>query len=380
MYILIVLAPLFLIRTPTSRVDAVRPRILIIPQFRRIGDLVCATPMFSAIKEKYPGSFLAIVVAEYAGTKGLIEHDPNVDEVIVLKNSEYLNFFRIFNFFKRIKSGDFDWSININTSSMGTVLSVFGQIPNRVKITRKRRPFAETLSDWMNTHVIRYEEGEYIPTLYLKTLRFLDISLPKSINKRIYTSPESDEKAQKFLNTHKITSDDYVVGISVTAGNKIKEWQLSKFAELAWVLIEKHKAKIVFIGSPKDEKKIRQVNEAIGNQGIIATKNFSLGELPSLLKRLSVFISADTGPMHIAHAVGTPLIDIIGPVDPHEQAPMNDPRAIIVTPPSHIKPTIFAFRRAGNPELSRHALETISVQDVLGAFENLYKKSQNKKM
>jgi len=88
-----VLAPLLFLRG--FRANMHTGKILVIPQLTRIGDLVCATPVFSALKEVMPDVHVAVVVAEFAGTKGIIENNPNIDEIIVLSNDEYLEFFGI---------------------------------------------------------------------------------------------------------------------------------------------------------------------------------------------------------------------------------------------------------------------------------------------
>jgi ADP-heptose:LPS heptosyltransferase len=129
----------------------------------------------------------------------------------------------------------------------------------------------------------------------------------------------------------------------------------------------------VFIGSSRDSARISRLiagfNESYRPSCIQAT-DFSLEDLPSLIKRFSFFISGDTGPMHMAHALGVPLIDIIGPVHPDEQAP-RDGMSIIVKPKGSVAPTIFAFEKAGAATLSREALDSTSVEDVFRAFSGL---------
>lgn len=353
-----------------SHKDNKQLRILIFPQLTRIGDLVCTTPLFRALKEKYPGCFLVVVVSMAQGTAGIIRGNPCVDEVIFFESEEYTRFFGLFRFFRKVRKYHFDWGINIAASTMGTLTLMFSLIPRRVKIIRKERPLTESLTDWTNTHKISYKEGEHIPTLYLRALRFLNIPLPSHIRKEVFQAGEGNNKTRDFLYKYSIKENDFVVGISVTAGNEIKEWGVKKFGELARCITNKYSAKIVFIGAPRDREKLECANEYSGNTGIITT-DFNIEELPSLLKRLTIFISADSGPMHIAHALGVPLIDIIGPVDPYEQAP-RDGKSIVVSPPAHIKPTIFALRRPGDPRESKRANEAVSVDDVMNAFHTLH--------
>ena len=149
------------------------PRILIIPQFTRIGDLICATPIFREIKKKYPNSYLAVVVTPKIA--GIIKNNPRIDEIIIFEDRDYLEFFGLCRLFKKIRDEKFDWSICVSADTMGTILSVYGLIPNRIKIIRQERNFSEILSDWMNNFLIYYKNGEYIPQLYLKTIKFFGI-------------------------------------------------------------------------------------------------------------------------------------------------------------------------------------------------------------
>lgn len=338
-----IFAGLAFLRLEKEKKDKIR--ILIIPQFTRIGDLVCVTPVFREIKNKYPNSHLAVVITPKI--VGIIKNNPYINKIIFFEDDEYLKFFGILKLLKKIRDEKFDWSICVSADTMGTILSIYGLISNRVKIIRQERNFSEILSDWLNNFVVPYKNGEYIPQFYLKTLKFLGIE-SNNIKKEVFVSEAGEEKVKKFLKEKNISSDDLIIGISATAGNKIKEWPLERFEKLDKRLTEVYKAKIIFL-NPND---------------------FSLEELPSLMKRFRIFIAADSGPIHIAHALGVPLIDIIGPVDPADQAPQGE-NCVIVGPSEAIKPTIFAMRPAGDEKETKKAVESISVDMVYKAVKSL---------
>lgn len=314
-----------------------KPRILIIPHLTRIGDLVCATPVFRAIKEKYPDSHLAVLVA--GRLEGLLKNNPRVDEIIIYRHYDLLGTIR------RIRQGNFDWSFILSGTAVGTIISFLALIPNRAKITRRPRPPSEFFTDWFSNFQFRYEHHTYLPRYYLRLLEFIGIKNPEEI-KEVFVSKEGERKAEEFLRKSNLAISDFLVGISATAGNKIKEWGEEKFKKLAEELVQRYGAKIIYLGSA----------------------GFSLEELPSLIKRLKLFIAVDTGPIYIAHALKIPLIDIIGPVDPAEQPP-KDGKSIQVLPPAPIQPTSFVFKKPGKDH--RKALDTIAVENVLEAVDTL---------
>lgn len=343
------------------------PRILIIPQLTRIGDLICATPVFKQIKEKYQNCHLTVLVTPKIA--GIVKNNPRLDEIILLEDRDYLEFFGLFRLFKRVRERHFDWSINLASSTMGSLIALYGGIPHRIKIVKPNPPLTESLIDWWNQHRILYRFGERIPLLYLRSLTPLGIESSVEGKKEIFTSAAGDSKTQEFFSKYSITANDFIIGISVSAGNRIKEWGDEKFASLARQLVAKYGAQIIFIGPPSDSDRIDKIVQAAG-WGFIKATNFSLEGLPSLIKRFNLFIAVDSGPIHIAHALGVPLIDIIGPVDPDEQAP-NYGNYLIVKSPSDIKPTIFALRSPGDPIESRKAVGSITVKQVFEAVEDI---------
>jgi ADP-heptose:LPS heptosyltransferase len=355
---------LFLMRILNKSRAGDAPRFLLIPQLTRIGDVICTTPVFRAIKKAYPNSHIAVFVSVM--TSSLMAHNPYVDEIIQFEDYSF------FQLAKKIRTERFDWCVSFSGTSLSTLIAVWGMIPRRVKITRPDRPLTESLTDWMVANQLVYKDHSYLPQVYLNMLKYAGITSSDTA-KEVFTSPDGERKAEMFMSSQALSSTDTIVGISVTAGNAIKEWGDDKFSELASRIIDEYKAKIVFIGSSRDSARISRLiagfNESYRPSCIQAT-DFSLEDLPSLIKRFSFFISGDTGPMHMAHALGVPLIDIIGPVHPDEQAP-RDGMSIIVKPKGSVAPTIFAFEKAGAATLSREALDSTSVEDVFRAFSGL---------
>ena len=348
---------LFIYGAGKNKVDYGRPRILIMPHLTRIGDLVCATPVFRAIKEKYPNAYLAVLVA--GRVEALVKTNPRIDEIIVYRHND------LWWTIKKIRERRFDWNLSLSGTSMSSVIALLGLIPNIAKITRRSRPLSEFFTDWLATNKLRYPHHVYLPGYYLRLLNFIRINNPKEI-KEIFTSKSGEVKANDYFAKVGVNEHDVVVGMSITAGNKIKEWGDDKFQELVAELKKRYQVQVVFIGSKNDEQRIKKISSP---EDAIAT-NFKLDELPSVLKRLNLFISVDSGPLYIAHALKVPLVDIIGPVDPSEQPP-SDERSIQVLPPPYIKPSSFVMKKPGGLEEHKKATASISVEDVVRAVDEL---------
>ena len=161
-------------------------KVLVIPHLTRIGDLVCATPVFRAIKEKYPDSHLAVLAA--GRLEGLLKNNPRVDEIIIYRHYD------LWGTIKKIRQGRFDWSFVLSGTAVGVIISFLALIPNRTKITRRPRPFSEFFTDWLSNYKLRYEHHTYLPRYYLRLLEFIGIKNPEEI-KEVFVSEEGERKA-----------------------------------------------------------------------------------------------------------------------------------------------------------------------------------------
>jgi len=115
--------------------------IFIIPHLTRVGDLICSTPVFYAIKNIYPNSKISVLVSKKA--IGIIKNNPRIDDIIIYEDYSFLSLM------SEIRKRKFNWSFSLSGTSISTLLVLWGLIPNRVKLTRSPKPFTELITDWM---------------------------------------------------------------------------------------------------------------------------------------------------------------------------------------------------------------------------------------
>jgi ADP-heptose:LPS heptosyltransferase len=113
-----------------------------------------------------------------------------------------------------------------------------------------------------------------------------------------------------------------LVGIHASGGRAIKQWDPERFATVAARLADDRHAVIVLTGGPTDRDLIDHVKELVAPRRVIdASGDIDLLELAALLQRMDLFITGDTGPMHLAAAMGTPVVAVFGPSAPERYAP-----------------------------------------------------------
>jgi ADP-heptose:LPS heptosyltransferase len=345
-----------------SRKIGTKKRILVLPQLSRIGDIVCSTGVFYNIKKSYPDSYVFVLVSKKAF--GIIKNNKKIDGFIIYEDYSF------FGLIKKIKSENFNYSINLTATSINTCLTLWSCIENRIKTIVENPPITERLTDCMSNHRLLYKNHTYLPLHHIKLLNFIGINNPED-KKEIWLSETANIKADNFVKS--LPPHKKIIGISITAGNKIKELGDERFEKLINKLLENEENIVCCIGSKNDSERIDKIISKVNNPRFIKATDFNLEELPSLMKTFSLYIAVDTGPIYIAHALGVPLIDIIGPVDPTEQPP-KDNRSIQILPRGDIKPSSFVFKKRGTKDEIISAIQNTDINDIYKAASILLSK------
>lgn len=340
-------------------------KILVI-QTAKIGDLVCTTPVFREIKNKFPNCYLAaLVIAE---TKDILRNNPRLDEIISL--NDFPEIIGKIKLIRKLRKEKYDWVFTLLPDSFNNLIAFWSSVPNRVATTYKDAGELASLTSVFNNYRLEYREHTLALRHYLNLLKFAGIE-NYSEEKEIFIKPEEEERALNFLKKQNLDNDDLLIGISVGTRVRLKEWELPKFAELSDRLIEQLGAKIIFIGASGDMVKIEETQKMIKNPAINAVGVFELHELPALLKKLKLFVSVDTGPLYIANTVGTPVIDIAGPIDIKEVRPSGN-KFRILQKDIYCVPCSFMFKiLLSCKEGHRRCLKEISPEEVFNAAVSL---------
>jgi heptosyltransferase-2 len=120
------------------------------------------------------------------------------------------------------------------------------------------------------------------------------------------------------------------IGMHVSGGRAIKQWPESRFRELAERLVRERSAAIVLTGTPADRAQLEEVRRALPADRVLdLSGDVGLLTAAAVIAGLDLFVTGDTGPMHLAHAVGTPVVAVFGPSEPRRYAPRG-PRDSIV--------------------------------------------------
>ena len=303
-------------------------RILVI-QTAKIGDLICSTPVFRAVKKRYPHAHLTAMVNP--AIRGLLEYNPYINEIIEIERTFYRGFTGKIRLARLLHKGGYDIAISLNPN-LPFMLSMFwALIPVRTSIMPDFSGITYKAGSVFATHLETHKRGRLVAETYMEMLKTIGID-SKDITKDVFKSPDADDKVATLLDSRLKTQDSRltIVGIAVTSGNKLKEWGAEKMASLVDRLTETD-VNVVLIGSEKDRDVSDNVLKMAAQRDRIidAVGKFSLQELPALIERLSLFIGVDTGVIYMVDELNIPVVDIAGTSDMEDQRPTGKRVTII---------------------------------------------------
>jgi ADP-heptose:LPS heptosyltransferase len=362
--ILLFILALFKVSFSPRKKEVKTPNRIIVIQPAKLGDMVCTTPVFHAIKQKFPKSKLYVMGDKINGK--LLEGNQDIDEYVVFAKDS-----SIFKLGKRLKKENIDVCVIVGPNYVSLLIAIFSGIRSIIaprpvggKATNTRTYSALILF----VHTREFKFGAYAPRERLRLLEPLDI-FTEDTTKHLTFSADADTKAEELFSKHK---DKMLVGITLSAGNKIKEWPTERFAEVANHVASKYGVVIVIIGGPNDTEYSQMMRGSLNKevQYIDTTGTLSIDELKATISKLDLFISVDTGPIYIAEAFNIPTVDIVGPMDEREQPPIGKFHKCVIT--DRKKPELHILNaRVYNVTEAKRQIETITTNQVMNTIQRL---------
>jgi heptosyltransferase-2 len=286
-----------------------------------IGDMVLLTPALRALKNAYPESNLALLLRPRVAD--LMETHPYVDTCIVdTKNrGRYRSLTRLV---RRIHAAAFDAAVVLHpTSFRNGLLPFLARVPIRVGTNVSGRGLLLTASCKDDTSVHEVHR-------YLRVLQLLNINTAPDFLEFWHTSADR-QVVQDLLHAEGVSVTDRLVALNLGTTWRTKRWDIANFAEVIQQI--EHlipDARIVLTGSSTEQTLADDLPASLPAINLIGRT--SILQLGALLERCEVCLTCDSGPMHIAAAVGTPTIALFGPTDPVRHKPYGTGHTIVEKP------------------------------------------------
>ncbi|MCD6093490.1 MAG: glycosyltransferase family 9 protein [Candidatus Omnitrophica bacterium] len=327
----------------------------------RFGEFILNLPAFRAVRKEFPNSHIAVMAQPYI--RELIEDNPDINEVIDYELENQKGIWPGLKLIRFLRKKKFDLAIIFNPQKKFNIITFLAGIPTRVGYERKW--------GFLLTHKIKDKkylgekhEIEYnldlVRVVTRSTLHAPRYTL-KDKNPFIPVKKEDEEFIEKKLRDLYFHpgggsgEGEILIAIHPWTSNPQKQWPIANFVELADKISQWEKTRVVIIGG-KDERKLSQKYFADIN-AIDFSGEFNLRQTAALLKRCKLLVSCDSGPAHLAAAVGTSVLALFRSGIPGVGAKRWGPWG------------------KGHIVIEKENLEQISVEEVLKAVRQNLKSS-----
>ncbi len=268
-----------------------------------LGDAILTTPVFRALKETYPSSYVAVMTVPRA--KDIFTANPFIDEVIIFdEKSIHRTFKEKLNFTFFLKKKKFKTVFLIHRSLTRGLICFFAGIKERIGYARLKTRIILTTA-------ITAPKGTHRQDRYLILFENYGIKI-KNKTPEVFIEKSIEEKMTLSLKGIK-KSHRFFVGINPSANWEMKRWPLTYYAKLADRLSRKLNCAIVFVGAEKEKSLIENLLLEMDEKAYNFCAKTTLQELAALIKNSDLFISNDSGPAHLSAALGIKTLVIFGP-------------------------------------------------------------------
>ena len=334
-----------------------KAKILLI-KLRSIGDVVYNTAVYAPLKKSFPESHLTVLV-EKPSYELVCDH-PDVDEVLCFEKG---SFWKQVEFYLRIFRTRYDVAIDMHEGTRGAVMSFLTFAPIRIGHKYAQRSFLS------NTKLEFSELEPKFPIDYqVALIKKMGISFDR-ITPIIYISDLAKQVAKTHLSNHGI--EDGVEYCVIHPGTKkiYDQWQYEKFARLLEIIPDKYKLKVVLTCGPGEESQVQPVLKLARNSQATYIQT-GLQELSAITQGAKFALCHNGGYMHVASALGTPVVALFGVVHPRVWKPLGH-RDEVIYKNIECSPCNKHTRKLECYDGDAECKRVIEVEDVLDAVDRI---------
>lgn len=335
---------------------------ILIVRTDRIGDVVLTTPVFKALRQAYPHCTITVLLTP--STQGLVDGNPYINEVIVDdRKGRHKGLIGALQLARDIRRRAFDVAFVFHTKRRYNLACYLAGVPLRIGFKNDK---------WggLLTHPVkdlRFTGQKHEVRYCLDVLKTVDIT---HVDPEIFIPKQKDaeQKIEQFFADNHITPGE-AIAIHPGASDVTKIWPQASFIRLIKMMQERYQFKIILIGGKETRDIADAINAGLDKKLINAAGQLSLSETVSLLRRCRMLISNDSGPVHLASAVGIYVISLFlrnqPGINPDRWGPYG-PRGYILT--NKPNETVIIDEKS---KMKSGKLDSITPQEVLDVVERI---------
>ncbi len=297
-----------------KNIFAAKERVLIF-EVNWLGDVLFSTPAIRAIRKRHPGAYIAAIL--YPRCKQVLLGNNYIDEVMVLdEGGRHKGFLGKLRLLHEIKARHFSICYLFKTSASRIFLLFLAGI-------RKRIGFARGLKGLLLTEKVKLPAGDF----HRADIYYYLVSKSKipegERHYDFFVTSEDKQFIDVFLKKHGIDREKKIAALHIAGNWELKRWPKENFASLVDILFERFGSQVILTGSFLEHNLAKSIIDLCRNKPLIACGMTTLKQLGALFQIADVVVSADSGPLHIALAVGAKTVALFGPTAPEITGPLG---------------------------------------------------------
>lgn len=299
-----------------------KERVLLV-NITRLGDMLQATPTIAGLKQENPACHITVLVEKQF--EDVCRIIPNIDEVIGLDlglvvrslSREGEGIVDAFEYLSKVvddlRSRNFDYCLNMSSSAYTALLLSLVGIERNGGWTADSMGYRIIESDWARLFATSvFHQNRQYNSLNLVDVFRCSADVEQHPRKLLIdVKPEALEHCEELLRAAAFTNTGPLIAVQAGASQAKRQWSPAKFIEMITLLTTKYNARVVMTGSAKELSIINPILAGCNSPNVFSVAGkTSIPQLSALLKLSDLLITGDTGPMHIAVAVGTPVVSM----------------------------------------------------------------------
>ena len=343
---------------------------LLVVKFWGIGNIVRVSPTLKAIRKRFPEARITFITLSQ--NRGVYEKGELFDEIIFLNlHSVGAFLWDVVVKYFILRRKKFDLVLDLEPlANFSEIISFYVGVGARIGFSVPGRRSLFTVK-------VPFTEDEHISETFYRILSPFGVGLSHDLMPvPISISAESKDYIKKLLSENGIDAGDTVIALNVNASSvaDARRWPPQRFAELLQKLSKELDAKLVLVGAPFEKDLVQEVIDISGGIGLNLAGRTNLKQASAVLERADIFVTNDSGPMHMGMAIGTPTVALFGPESPARYGPISDNHVAIHK--GHDCSPCIKFSEAKKIKCHENAkcILEISVDEVFEGVMKLYQK------
>ena len=300
---------------------------LLIRSTNWIGDAIMTTPAVRSIRENFPRAHISILAKPWVAP--VFENSIHVDTVLIYDGSgRHKGIWGRLRLARDLRQYHFEAAILLQNAFEAALITFLAGIPLRIGYNTDGRSFLLTHPVPCKPEYKKYHQTRY----YLNILQGAGL---KNGNQDLFfiVNSKQRERAREILSEHGISKQERIVGINPSATyGPAKQWPIERYARLADKIQGLSDVRIVIFGGPEDIPLGRKISQMMKQTPVDLSGRTELGEAMALIERCSLFVTNDSGLMHVAAALNVLLIAIFGSTNSTTTGPLSSNSRIVQVP------------------------------------------------